>query len=543
MTKSEQTTDESAETFDREALVEDARALVAAIKTTHPDPYIGYDGRVDLHAGLERAIRNLPENATAGEFYRRAAPLVTGMEDAHSLLHPPDQKNAPGDNKEDHRLPVSFRVIGGHLYVESVFRNSLADLLGARLLTVENESVETLTNRVASLRGTENQYTALLFASWMIESHSPLAHLLGQLSPPKEPTLRVEADGGKQSITLTPVAENREPTDELDETFPHPTGTGPRYRFYEGGDAAVFVPGDLNGYRESLEAATNRGAASAADLAQTAYERHVGGDPPADLVETVSALPSMTESLFDLIDEMAAAETDVLIIDLRNNTGGDSQFVFHIAYALWGWEGVTRMADSIRVLKRRTERHRKRYGTSNEASGDSGTPDDDHDEYDFGDFLDDPNAEEEGDESRVRDLLALSDTFRGVLDDTSHEATYEPDRIVVTVSASTMSSAFAGVAQLTSLGAEVVGVPSGQAPLSFGETVERTLPNTGLTASIAGSMYHWMPDPDTSILQPDRELTSDDFERYDRAADAVLRLAFDYAEITSSSGDPPKPNG
>jgi hypothetical protein len=104
-----------------------------------------------------------------------------------------------------------------------------------------------------------------------------------------------------------------------------------------------------------------------------------------------------------------------------------------------------------------------------------------------------------------------------------------------------MSSAFAGAAQLTSLGADIVGVPSGQAPLSFGEPVEKTLPNTGLTARIAGSMYHWVPDPDTNVLQPDRELTPSLFERYDRTTDAGLRLAFDHAGITEASGSPPVP--
>lgn len=538
ITRSEDGTEE---TFDRETLAEDARALITALEAIHPDPYIGYDGRVGLHSRLERIVQDLPETATAEEFYRRAAPLVAGMEDSHSLLRPPGYEDSPGGAEEGRRLPVSFRAVGDRLYVESVFDGMLTDLLGARLLAVEGESVATLTDRGTALRGAENQYTGLLFAGGMIEKHASLTRLLEQSAPPAEPTVRVEVGGEERFVTLTPIAGDREPTHELDETFPHPSGTGPRYRLYEDGDAAVFVPGDLLGYRESFEVRMEMGGTSAADLAPAAYDRHVGGEPPDNLAETVAALPSMTETLTDLADDMDAADTKTLIVDLRDNPGGDSQFVFHIGYVFEGWEGVTRMRDSVCSLKRRTEPHRERYGTGGEGSEGVGTADDNPAGYDFTDFLDDPKTDESGAESRTKERLMLSDTFAEIVEAGSHEAAYEPDRIVVAVSASTMSSAFAGAAQLTSLGAEVVGVPSGQAPLSFGEPVEETLPNTGLTARIAGSMYHWIPDPDTNVLQPDRELTPALFERYDRTADAGLRLAFDHAGVTDPNGSPPEP--
>lgn len=530
---------ESLETFDHDALAEDARALVTLLEAIHPDPYIGYDSRIDLHAQLERTVRDLPETATIEEFYQRVAPLVAGMEDTHSFLHSPDHEDTSVENEEDRQLPVSFRIVGDRLYIESVCDDALADLLGARLLAVEDESVGTLADRSATLRGGENQYTDLLFASMMIEKYSTLARLLDQSSPPAEPTIRVEKDGTERSVALTPVAVEREPTQELDETMSHPTGTGPRYQLYESGDAAVFVPGDPLDYRESFEVAIASEAAHAADLVPAAYDRHVGGDRPDDLAEMVAALPSMTEMLTDLTDEMATAGTETLIVDLRGNPGGDSQFLFHMAYVLLGWEGVDRAMDSVRAIKRRAESHRERYGTHGDGTGDIAA-DNNPAEYDFESFFHE-TTDESGVESQTRELLMLSDTFADVVETETHEAAYQPDQIVVAISASTMSSGFAGAAQLTSLGADLVGVPSAQAPLSFGEAVEKTLPNTKLTVSIAGSMYHWVPDPDTNILQPDRELTPSLFERYNHTADAGLRLAFDYAEITEPSGDPPEP--
>lgn len=112
----------------------------------------------------------------------------------------------------------------------------------------------------------------------------------------------------------------------------------------------------------------------------------------------------------------------------------------------------------------------------------------------------------------------------------AHEGYYEPDNLVTVTTAGTLSSAFAGVALLSELGGDVVGVPSGQAPLSFGEAVEITLPNTGLDAEIACSMYRWTRNPDGNVLPMAAELTPDLFEgRYDRAGDAALQLAMDWA--------------
>jgi hypothetical protein len=529
MTENVRRNDSSPERFDRDALAEDARALVAAIEECHPDPYVGYDGRVALHARLERLVRDLPESATTEEFYRRAAPLVAGLQDAHSLLKAPERTDAGAD---DRTLPVAFRVVGDGLYVESVADDALADLLGARLLAVEGESVATLVDRGSSLRGAENGYMERYFAAGMVEHRRRLARLLDRPEPPAEPTLRFETADGERSVAMAPVASDRDPTNELDQTFPHPTGTGPRYRLYEGGDAAVFVPGDLQGYRESLEVMMARGAATAEELAPAAYERHVGGDPPGDLDATVAALPSMTETLADLAEGMAAADTDTLVVDLRDNTGGDSQFVFHLAYALGGWDAVVDAMAGVRSLKRRTDRHRERYGAGEAGLG---TAADNPADYDVSDFLDDDGGTAE----RLREGLSQSDTFARLVESGDFEGALAPDDVVVAISTGTLSSGFAGAAQLASLGADVVGVPSGQAPLSFGEAVAVTLPNTGLTVDVAGALFHWTSDPDAAVLEPDRELTPAAFEAYDRAGDAGLRLAFDHAGVTD--GDPPEP--
>ena len=511
--------------FDRDALAADAREIVEFVESVHPEPFIGYDGRVDLHATLERTVDDLPETATVEEFFRQAAPLVAGLDDSHSVLRSPDTDD------DERELPLSFRVVGDGLYIDAVYDEGLTDLLGGRLLAVEGEAVDTLADRVGALRGTENAYFGRRCVASYVGEHRSLGRLFDRETAPEEVAVRVRTDGTERTRTLAPVELPEDPAATLSESFPHPEGSGPRYRFYEDGDTAVFVPGDLQGYRESYEAAMAAGADRVEGLAPEAYERHVGDDPPEKLGELVAALPSMTEALAGLVEAMETAGTETLVVDVRDNPGGDSQFLFHLAYVLAGDGGVRRLGEAVKAVKRRTDPHRERYG-----DGDSDTAAGNPADYDVDSFLD-----REYDPERHRELLTRSETFAELVDAGDHEGRYEPDRIVVVTSAGTMSSGFAVAAQLTALGADVVGVPSGQAPRSFGEAVERELTNTGLTAHVACSMYHWVPDPDGRVLEPDAELTPDRFERYGRAADAGLRLAFDYAGHTD--GEAPVPDG
>ena len=187
------------------------------------------------------------------------------------------------------------------------------------------------------------------------------------------------------------------------------------------------------------------------DLAPEAYERHVGGEPPEEMGDLVAALPSMAETLRGLVEAMVDAGTETLIVDVRDNPGGDSQFVFHLAYVLAGFDGVERLAEAVKAVERRTEPHRERCG-----EGDLGTATENRAEYDLGGFLDG-----EEDPEDLRELLTRAEGFVDLVDAVGDDGRYEPDRIVVATTAGTMSSGFAVAAQLTALNAEVVGVPSG----------------------------------------------------------------------------------
>lgn len=292
-------------THHRDAIAEDARALVAELERVHPTPYRGRDGRLDLHRRLERTVRDLPESATTERVYRELAPLVAGLEDGHSLLVPPELR----DPTDLQRLPISVRVVGDQLRIEAVYEPSLDGLLGRRIVEIEGRSVNTLADRAARFRGAENRPAALAYLCQAVATVRPLARCLDREGPLADVTVRLGDDGGERTVSLAPVTRHRDPHGELRSTVEQPSGTGPRFQLYEDGQAAVFDPGALEGYREVVESVRHSDADIAEQVARQAHERLVDAETPADLDEVVEALPSVTETSVDLVEAMAAADT------------------------------------------------------------------------------------------------------------------------------------------------------------------------------------------------------------------------------------------
>lgn len=515
---------ETGEQFDRDAVAADLRELVTLIEAVHPEPFHGYDGRVDLHATVEGLIGDLPETVTVEEGFRAAARVVAGLDDAHSRVDPPE------GNDDDRRLPLSLRTVGPSLYVDEVYDESLDDLLGGELLAVEGVATGRLADRYADLRGAENRYFAYDSLATKVESFDWYDRFLGVAAVPERPTVTVRAaDGTELTRSMTPVDGERDPVETLPTAEVVPTGTGPRYTLTDDGAVAVFVPGNLMCYREVVQGALERGAGYTESVARDAYREHFDDEVPDDVDDIVPELPSMVETLTEMVRAMEAAGTESLVVDLRDNPGGDSRFVECLAYVLYGWERLVEGSDWNIALKRRTERHRDRFGVPDSADDEYATYDDNPAGYDFGSRFRRQSRSFEEKLAARRERLD-SGAFAEELADETHEGYYEPDRLVVVTTAGTMSSAFAGAALLSEFGADVVGVPSGQAPLSFGEAVEVTLSNTGLSVDVAASMFRWTRDPSDDVLPMACELTPALFEdRYGRRGDAALELGLDWA--------------
>ncbi len=513
--------------YPRADLAEDARSLATTLEESHPDPYAGHGGRVAYHRNLEELIREIPdEGESVSAFYPRVAGFAARVRDLHTAVDPPEEP----EKATTGRLPVGFRVVGAHLYVDEVYDEECADLLGGRLVAVEGVATADLEGRAAAVESAENEYGDRRNVAEMLEDLAPLGYLLDDA--PRRLSLEIETrDGECVERTLEPVEPDAEPVETLAASVERPATDGePAYRFLDDdGETALLALPDMRLYREHPEMVTAMDAEGSERMARDAYREVVGEPVPDELPEVVAAIPSATEVLTELVEEMADAGTETLVVDTRDNGGGNSALTYILLYLLYGWDGIAdATADQISIPKD-SDLYRRRFGDEG-AVGDTDNPAG----FDFESYFARGDADEQLDQ--LREQVRLTETFREEVESGDHEAFYRPENVVVVTSAGTASAGTEPAFLLSKLGASVVGVPSVQAPNKPRDLLPGELPNTGLDFRVSFRHVEFCPDADDgSVLEPDVELTPERFEEYDRARDAGVRLALDFADATDDS--------
>lgn len=517
-------TDGSDPPHPRSELVEDARALAATLEDSHPDPYSGHGGRVAFHRNLESLVRAIPEDGeTVGEFYERVAEFTAEVRDLHTGVSAPDRSGIEVTG----RLPVDFRVIGTELYIESVYDETHADLLGGRLLSVEEVPTKDLEDRVSTVESADNRYGDRKNVADSLERIDPLGFLMDSAS--SAPTVTVEvADGGERvERRLEPVeVDDGEPVETLATSVERPeTGGEPAYRFLgDDRSTALLALPDMQLYRENAEMMAAMGRDRAGEMARNVYREVVGEPVPDELDDVLAGIPSATEILTELVEEMAAAGTETLVVDTRDNGGGNSALTYVLMYVLHGWDGIGEaIADHVAVPKD-SDLYRQRYGEDGPV-GETDNPAG----FDFGSYFARGDADEQVEQ--LREKVTLTETFYEEVESGDHEGYYRPENVVVVTSAATGSAGTEPAFLLSKLGASVVGVPSLQAPNKPRDLLRDELPNTSLDYRVSFRHVEFCPDAaDGDVFEPDVELTPERFEEFDRADDAGLQLALAHAD-------------
>lgn len=515
-------------------LVEDARSLAATLEDTHPDPYAGHGGRVAFHRNLESLVRSIPEEGEpVAEFYERVAGFAAAVRDVHTGVSPPE----PADGGVDGRLPLDFRVVGDELYVEEVYDDAHADLLGGRLTAVEELPVSELEAKVARVESADNTFGDRHNVVTALERLDPLRFVLDE--PTVRLAVRIETPGGETvERTLEPVeaeklgegdesVEADEPVRTLESTVERPETDGePAYCFLddERSTALLALP-DHQCYRENVEMMVSMGHERADEQAREVYETVAGEPVPDDLDDVLAGIPSATDELTRLVEEMADAETETLVVDTRENGGGNSALTYILTYVLLGWDGIGEaVADHVAVPKD-SELYRRTYGDEGPV-GETDNPAG----FDFEAYFSRGDADRQVEQLRER--VELSPTFRSEVESGDHEGYYCPENVVVVTSAGTASAGTEPAFLLSKLGATVVGVPSLQAPNNPRDLLRDELPNAGLDYRVSFRHVEFCPGLDGEegdVFDPDVELTPDRFEEFDRAGDASVRLALAHA--------------
>lgn len=514
--------DNSQSRYSHDELVEDVRTLAETLIDTHPDPYTGHGGRVQFHRRLEELVQSIPEDGESIErFNRRVQRFTARVRDGHTKVVTPDTLN----DDVAGRFPFGFRVIGTTLYIDAVYDEAKTDVLGGRLVAVNGVPVADLRERQAVLESADNVYGDLVKMSNTLEGETTIIEYLLNAST-RTPTLTVEAPAGQtKERTIEPI-EADESVETLDTAIRQPETNGePAYRFLDDDrSTALLVLPDCHSHREVHEMAVSVGG-KMKEFYDTpgAYRRLVGEPVPEDIDDVLEGLPAATDILTDLVEEMADADTETLVVDTRDNNGGSSLIANLLTYVLYGLDGVAETESEQFSLPKDSALYRQQYGddghidkTENPAG------------FDFGSYFD-YVEDAEPDPELLDSLSGKSATFAAEVESGEHAGYYCPDTVIVVTSAETFSAGVEPGIMLSKLGAAVVGVPSMQSPNGPRDTLFDELPNTGLELRTSYRHHEFLPGETGDVFEPDVELTPERFEAFDRSTDAGVQLALAYA--------------
>jgi len=508
--------------LNRDQLVEDTRQLASIIESAHPDPYINGGGKIAFHRRLQEILAAIPaEGMGIPEYYKILRPFIAGIQDAHTNIWLPSS----GGNSSL-GLPIGFEAIDNRVIVARVYSEEHKPILGAVITGVEGVAFTELISRQKRLKPFENEYGNLNNVMSSLGQRKSLEDLLPECRGKDQITVTLRLPDGtsqEKSISLIDKLPSQRIAPPTKIAVPNFDKSDPVYGFLDTeGKVAILRFGNMMGYREAMEyLASVADSETVTNWANYNYERFNKKKSPKGLKETIAGIPSATETFASLVAEMKKAGTEMLLLDVRGNPGGNSFITDILIYFLFGWEIRDSACNTVTISKfselfftnyeQRTIEDFGKYYAFPLMIGDYAFP-----EYGIGD-----QAEEE--------TLGRYATFAAEKKSGAYEAYFRPKNIVVLISSKTFSSAYWFAADLMKAGAMLVGTPSGQAGNSFGDVLSFTLKNSGLMGGVSYRQFLKFPDDSFKgrLLRPDFELTYEKLRSYNFDPNAEIIWALE----------------
>jgi hypothetical protein len=228
--------------------------------------------------------------------------------------------------------------------------------------------------------------------------------------------------------------------------------------------------------------------------------------------ERCASIPSATETFRDLVIDMKAAASETLIVDLRDNDGGNSAMADILIYSLFGKDTLlsvqtSSFAEGGSMVRRYSSLYLESTGITlqqiNQGRAVPLRPGDCDFSLDF-----------TGDAERFQALLPRAPamleqrardmpTFGVEYVAGTYAGYYTPDKVVVLVTPGTFSAAETMMRYLYLAGATLVGTPSGQAANCFGNQTPWYLNHTHISGGVSTTYYGEFPnDPEMGRVVP-----------------------------------------
>jgi hypothetical protein len=521
----------------RELLIEDVRQLADIIESSHPDPYTHGGGRIAFRRRLHEVLRSIPQDGmTRDEFMKLLRPFVAAIGDQHTSIYTQYET----DNAAPGGLPFVFEPIEKSVYVLVPFSPSDSEYIGSRLVSVEGVSLDSLVERYPRVEGVENQYFTLReFGRGILLFRPYLQELLPEWSDFASITFELQRPSGEiERITRrlpVPLTGLSLPKSRIDLPRTNDSGflcdflTVPEYDH----EIAYLRVDHMHGYREAREKAVAIGAENLTD-------------------DELAQIPSATESFRSFVTEMKRKDTQDLVIDIRENGGGNYMMAPILVYFLYGKDVLTGIPKQVaRSGGGSGMRYSKLYFDSypkvtlesiNEGRDVPLVVGDIDFSRIFGDAKEDAQDSTPTENPERVKRYRQTSTFYAEYETGVYSGYYRPRHVLVLMTPRTSSSGLDMALYLYRCGAKLVGTPSAQAPNSWGNLLEWRLTNSGINGEVSSSFeIEFGDDPEKGRVLPVHfPLTYEKLASYDFDHNACFLYAI---EVLKELDEEPSPSG
>jgi hypothetical protein len=515
--------------FTYEEMISDFDKYIEILENTHPDPHYPFGGRMLFYKQVNSVKENIPKDGLSPkEYHFLLSSFVSQLHDGHTYFDLPDASENSSGSKI---LPVQFKIVSdGMIVIKTV--PELNDLIGARLVKVENKGIEYLLDLAQQFEPCENSIGACFVLNKFLANEEMAKQMFSGMKGSLKFAFKTNDDKVIEHV-ISFVAESSSLTWKNAKRWDKMVAERPApfwFRFIDDKNEIGYFPFYTTYSREVLEMLQNMNQDVKPTL-EMLYKNFNLGAIPENAEEAFKKIPSINEVFFNMLTEMKGNNSKYLIIDLRQNGGGWTPITTPTLFMLYGdkyfgfnirGEYNTRVSD---LYLKKNNLTIEQYNTKRNSSLRVG-------DYQFGYVMGNSWPENMSLKERREKYFEQNINFTSgveLMKSQNGSPVYTPKIIVVT-SPSTFSAAFHYLFFLKSLGnAVVVGVPTRQAYNSGMEVTTFTLPLTKLSGSISNSYQLLMPEDliKGRMLIPEFQVSSEIMNRYNYDQDSEIKYVID----------------
>jgi hypothetical protein len=508
--------------FSREEIYQDIRYLLNLIQDVHPDPYSGFGGRVPFQLEAQRVMNSIPEEGlTRQDLYNLLRPFFGKMGDGHSHIYNPGQQTGRTENLY---LPVYFSVANDAIFISQAHK-SYRDLIGYRLIEVNGKSLPELKDAVRNYFPAENIFTASRWLIRFLVSHRTIGLLVPDVKTEVH-LLLLKPTGAevRRSLPLSMPRNVWRSKDWISEQWDElPVNDMPFYSHFWIDRSTAYLRIKTVMAREAFEIMRANKRSDLDSRLESFYKNTLKKSKPGSLDDAITGVPSLTETVSLLLNEMKRLRMKHLIIDLKSNDGGWSEIAKPMFYMLFGDKFFSE--DPVQFATRISEQYLELFQLDLKSLSKN-----DNTDYELGDLrtelLSTKKAAGERREEYISDLHGDNLSFLSFIENLDGIPLYTPEVYVIS-DPGTFSAAFDMMFHLWRMGAKIVGIPPSQSPKTFVDPSPCELPNTKLAVSISRTSVVYKGAPEVNrVFQIDYPMNWSDFHRYnfDRHSEVLYAL-------------------